>query len=55
MFGIFRKRTKMEKLQLKYESVIYKAYTLSKINRKQSDEKYFEADQILKEIKKLKK
>ena len=55
MFGIFRKKTEIEKLQLKYESVLNKAYTLSKINRKKSDEKYFEADQILKEINMLKK
>tara|TARA_B100000073_G_C23514383_1_gene485153 strand:- start:53 stop:220 length:168 start_codon:yes stop_codon:yes gene_type:complete len=55
MFGIFRTRTKIEKLQIKYKSIINEAYTLSKISRKQSDEKYFEADQILKEINKLKK
>ena len=45
----------IEKLLLKYESVLNKAYTMSKINRKQSDEKYFEADKILKEINMLKK
>jgi hypothetical protein len=32
-----------------------KAYNLSKTNRKQSDKKYFEADQILKKIEMLKK
>ena len=51
MFGIFRRKTKVEKLQLKYKSVINKAYNLSKKNRKQSDEKYFKADQILKKLK----
>ena len=55
MFGIFRTKTKIEKLQLKYKSVMNKAYNLSKTNRKQSDEKYFEADQILKKIEMLKK
>ena len=55
MFGIFRTKTKIEKLQLKYKSVMNKAYNLSKKNRKQSDEKYFEADQILKKIEMLKK
>ena len=55
MFGIFRKKTKIEKLQLKYKSVMNEAYNLSKTNRKQSDEKYFEADQIFKKIEILKK
>ena len=55
MFGIFRKKTKIEKLQLKYTSVMNEAYNLSKTNRKQSDEKYFEADQIFRKIEILKK
>ena len=55
MFGIFRKKTKIEKLNLKYNSVMNQAYNLSKINRKKSDEKYFQADEILKEIEMLKK
>ena len=55
MFGIFRRKTKVEKLQLQYKSVMNKAYNLSKKNRKLSDEKYFEADQILKKIEMLKK
>ena len=30
MFGIFRRKTKIETLQLKYKSVMNKAYNLSK-------------------------
>ena len=30
MFGIFRRKTKVEKLQLQYKSVMNKAYNLSK-------------------------
>ena len=50
MFGIFKKKTKAEKLQKKYESLMKEAYKLSKINRTASDEKYFLADKVLKEI-----
>lgn len=50
MFGIFRRKTKTEKLNLKYKSLMNEAYNLSKTNRKKSDEKYFQADEILKEI-----
>ena len=55
MFGIFRKKTKIEKLNLKYKSAINEAYNLSNSNRKKSDEKYYQADEILKEIEMLKK
>ena len=55
MFGIFRRKTKIEKLNLKYKSLMNEAYKLSKTNRKKSDEKYFQADEILKEIEILKR
>ena len=34
MFGIFRRKTKIEKLNLKYKSLMNEAYKLSKTNRK---------------------
>jgi thermostable 8-oxoguanine DNA glycosylase len=52
MFGLFKKKTKLEKLQLKYEALMKEAYKLSRINRTQSDQKYLEAEEILKEIEK---
>ena len=55
MFGIFRRKTKIEKLNLQYKSVMNEAYSLSKTNRKKSDEKYFQANEILKKIEILKK
>ena len=55
MFGIFRRKTKIEKLNLKYKSLMNASYNLSKTNRKKSEEKYFQADEILKEIEILKR
>lgn len=55
MFGIFKRKTKIEKLNLKYKSVMNEVYNLSKTNRKKSDEKYFQANEILKKIEMLKK
>jgi hypothetical protein len=53
MFGLFKKKSKKEKLEKKYASLLREAFELSKINRSQSDQKYTEADQVLKEIEKL--
>lgn len=55
MFGLFKKKTQIEKLQKTYESLMKDAYNLSKINRKESDQKYSEADAILKTIESLEK
>tara|TARA_B110000495_G_C22764882_1_gene447763 strand:+ start:104 stop:277 length:174 start_codon:yes stop_codon:yes gene_type:complete len=55
MFGLFKRKTVTEKLQIKYQYLMQQAYNLSTINRSQSDKKYFEANEILKEIDKLKK
>ncbi|MBT4780538.1 MAG: Lacal_2735 family protein [Polaribacter sp.] len=54
MFGIFKKKTAVEKLEEKYKKVMEEGFKLQSINRSDSDEKYLEADNILKEIEKLK-
>ena len=54
MFGIFKKKTVVEKLEEKYKKVMEEGFKLQSINRSDSDEKYLEADNILKEIEKLK-
>ena len=54
MFGLFKKKTVVEKLNDKYDQLMKESFELSKINRKASDEKYAEADNIMKEIEKLK-
>jgi len=52
MFGLFKKKTKLEKLQIEYKALMKEAYHLSRINRTQSDQKYLEAEEVLKEIEK---
>ncbi|WP_408030681.1 Lacal_2735 family protein [Tenacibaculum xiamenense] len=53
MFSFFKKKSKKEKLQAKYEKLLSEAHKLSTINRKLSDEKVYEADLVLKEIESL--
>lgn len=54
MFGIFRKKSKIEVLEEKYQNLLKESYKLSTINRKASDAKAVEADQVIKEIEHLK-
>ena len=51
---IFKKKTAAEKLQEKYKKVMEEGFKLQSINRSDSDQKYLEADAILKEIEQLK-
>ena len=53
MFGLFKKKSKKEKLQEKYEKLLKESYDLSKTNRKESDKKAYEADLVAKEIEGL--
>ena len=53
MFGLFKKKTAVEKLQEKYKKVMEDAFKLQSINRTDSDSKYKEADDILKKIEAL--
>lgn len=53
MFGLFKKTSEVEKLQKKYAKLMEDAYKLQSINRSDSDQKYLEADKVLKEIEAL--
>ena len=53
MFGIFKKKTEKEKLQAQYEKLLKEAHTLSTTNRKLSDQKTFEAEEVMKQLEKL--
>ena len=55
MFGIFKKKTEVEKLQIKYKALLKEAYDLSKINRSKRDQKTFEAEEVYKQIEILNK
>ena len=54
MFGLFKAKSPLEKLQKKYEKAMAEAHQLSSIDRKASDAKYQEAENIVKEIELLK-
>ncbi len=53
MFGLFKKKSDKEKLQYQYEKLLREAYLLSSSNRRMSDQKSFEANQLLKQISNL--
>jgi hypothetical protein len=53
MFGLFKKKSTLDKLQDKYQKLLKEAYTLSTSNRKLSDGKTAEAHEILKQIENL--
>ena len=43
MFGIFKKKSELEKLQDRYKSLMKDWHALSSVNRAESDKKYAEA------------
>ncbi len=53
MFGLFKKKSEVEKLQEKYKKLMEEAFKLQSINRSDSDQKYLEADHLLKKIEDL--
>ncbi|HBY69996.1 MAG TPA: hypothetical protein DEG69_20955 [Flavobacteriaceae bacterium] len=54
MFGLFKKKSEKDKLYKQYKKLTKEAYSLSKTNRKQSDQKAYEAEEIMKKIETLK-
>lgn len=55
MFRLFKKKSKVEKLNLQYQKLLAEAHKLSTSSRRQSDDKIVEANEILKQIDLLKK
>ena len=53
MFGLFKKKSEVEKLHEEYKKIMQEAFKLQAINRSESDQKYLEADNIQKKIKLL--
>lgn len=53
MFGLFKKKSEVEKLQDLYKRLLEDAYKLQSINRSESDQKYADADTILRKIELL--
>ncbi len=50
MFGLFKKKTEKEKLQEQYKQLMEESYKLSHSDRKASDLKRAEAEEVLKKI-----
>lgn len=50
MFGLFKKKSKIQILQKKYDSLMEEYHRISKVNRKEADKKFVEAEAIGKEI-----
>ncbi|MDB9913641.1 Lacal_2735 family protein [Flavobacteriaceae bacterium] len=53
MFGLFKKKSQKEKLRTQYENLLKESYNLSTTNRKLSDQKAFEAEEVMKQLEKL--
>ncbi|WKN43633.1 Lacal_2735 family protein [Tunicatimonas pelagia] len=54
MFGLFKKKDPLEKLQDKYRKLLAESHTLSQRDRRAGDEKMAEAEEVAKEIDRLK-
>ncbi|MBJ2174626.1 Lacal_2735 family protein [Aureibaculum sp. A20] len=55
MFNLFKKQSPIDKLNDKYKKLLADSHRLSATNRKESDRKYAEADEVLKQIEALNK
>ncbi|WP_062053385.1 Lacal_2735 family protein [Aquimarina longa] len=53
MFKLFKKKSQKEKLQKQYGILLKEAHSLSTINRKLSDQKIYEAEEIMRILEKL--
>jgi hypothetical protein len=53
MFGLFKKKSEKEKLQEQYRKLLEEAHRLSTMDRKASDLKTAEAEEVLRRIEGL--
>ncbi len=53
MFGLFKKKSKIEKLEEKFKKLMQEWHNLSTINRSASDQKYVEAQLVGEQINAL--
>jgi DnaJ-domain-containing protein 1 len=54
MFNLFKKKSEADKLNSKYQKLLSEAHALSTSNRRLSDEKMAEANEVLQQIDALK-
>lgn len=55
MFGLFKKKSLIEKLQEKYQKLLAEAHTLSQRDRRAGDQKMAEAEEVGQQIEQLKR
>ena len=55
MFGLFKKKSEVEKLQDKYNKLLAEAHSLSQRDRRAGDEKMAEAEAVVQQIEALQK
>jgi len=55
MFGLFKKATPKDKLEKKYRELMEQAHKYSTTNRKLSDQKVQEAEEVMQELERLAK
>jgi len=53
MFGLFKKKSEKDKLYEQYKKLMKEAHSLSTTNRKLSDQKTYEAEEIMKKLESL--
>ncbi len=53
MFGLFKKKSEVEKLNEKYQKLMEESFRLSTSNRTASDQKAQEANEVLMQIEEL--
>ncbi len=53
MFGLFKKKSKKEQLNKKYQKLLAEAHQLSHTDRTASDKKLAEAEELLKQIEQI--
>ena len=53
MFGLFKKKSEKDKLYMQYKKLSKEAHSLSSTNRKLSDQKVYEAEEIMKKLESL--
>ena len=54
MFGLFKKKSEKDKLYEQYQKLTKEAHNYSSSNRKLSDQKVYEAEEIMKKLELLK-
>lgn len=55
MFGLFKTKSPAEKLQERYQKLMAEAHQLSHSNRRASDEKVAQAEEVMKQLEKTPK